>query len=672
MRWPFARLAPRQDGQGGSLACLGRRRARRAGWRTIGCAGCARADAPVPEPGPNPGPDPGAGRTAWRDLPPLQRAVGAAPLTAPSAEFARDLAGRRAPDLMVAPLGHDVTADGPAGLVSGIAVPLVQRAAVNADPRSSVAAPPATRGRHRPTAQRGLTTTATLPSSGAVTDPAGMAAPEPPTDGAISAAAADPADCGRDHGSRHPRGGRPRGIPSGSHLPNAAGCAARDGHAGDRGDTRRRHHRARPGRRPRPCCGHGDVRAEDPWHEPGPRDRPMPPWWSRARPVPCRRYLRKLRPSRHRRSPRATIPDTWSRPGGLSASPGAWGSARRSPSGHRWRGGTLAGRTCPSPGSTAPRMPALTTSARPPIAHVVPAAAAASVPLPRLVVARRAPTTQPGPVAARGREPGNLPTGSGTGRPGPAGDTPAGCRRTSRSARWRPGRPDDGGSDRRRSPAPGRRRPDRRLAPRPRRRRGERRRDDHGDRGSNRAGRTIAPPGSRAPNASSGTRPGHRPDPRTGRRRRARQADDRRPGRTPCPRGPPAQHGAGRSIRAPAGAGRGDRRAAGAPGRATGRRSTASRRPADRARERTFRFERRASAGRRPDRDPGAGHRGPASTPRAQPHSRRTARPLAPFEATGASMRDDRPVVARPAHATSRGPSPAAGAALPWRARLLG
>lgn len=166
---------------------------------SLGRADGARA-APGPDPGPIPGPDRDAGRVAWRELPPVQRAVGAAPLTAPSAEFARGLAGRRVPDLMLAPLGHDVTADGPAGLVSGIAMPLVQRAAVSADPGSFAAVPPVARGRARPTAQRLLTTSATLPRSGAVTDPAGIAATDLPNDGPFSAAVAAQA-AAAEHGA---------------------------------------------------------------------------------------------------------------------------------------------------------------------------------------------------------------------------------------------------------------------------------------------------------------------------------------------------------------------------------------------------------------------------------------------------------------------------------------
>jgi len=65
---------------------------------------------------------------AWRSLPPVQRAAGAISLTAPASEFGRQLAGRRAPHPILQPLGHDVAADGPAGLVSGIATPLVASA----------------------------------------------------------------------------------------------------------------------------------------------------------------------------------------------------------------------------------------------------------------------------------------------------------------------------------------------------------------------------------------------------------------------------------------------------------------------------------------------------------------------------------------------------------------
>ena len=104
---------------------------------------------------------------AWRELPPVQRTVGDVPLTAPSTAFARDLASRRAPDPILRPLGHDVTADGPGGLVSGIAVPLVQRAPSGSEPQVTQPLPkPMVPGRGRPTTQRAATTVATLPGRG--------------------------------------------------------------------------------------------------------------------------------------------------------------------------------------------------------------------------------------------------------------------------------------------------------------------------------------------------------------------------------------------------------------------------------------------------------------------------------------------------------------------------
>ena len=106
MRWPFSLLfrgdrdAPAAaDGPaGGAVAPAG---------------GSTRVPAPSLRP------------AAWKGLAPVQRTVADAPLTAPAGPFARGLASRRAPDPILRPLAHDVTADGPAGLVSGIASPLV-------------------------------------------------------------------------------------------------------------------------------------------------------------------------------------------------------------------------------------------------------------------------------------------------------------------------------------------------------------------------------------------------------------------------------------------------------------------------------------------------------------------------------------------------------------------
>ncbi len=148
-------------------------------------AGSAVAPEPVP------GPLAMARPTAWREAPPLQRAVGAAPLTAPSAAFARDLAGRRTPDPMLVPLGHDLAADGPAGLVSGIAVPLVQRAPSSSDGRPVPALPaPVAFERGRQTARRSVTPAAAWPPSDGVESATTAAAPEETAAEAIAGPAA--------------------------------------------------------------------------------------------------------------------------------------------------------------------------------------------------------------------------------------------------------------------------------------------------------------------------------------------------------------------------------------------------------------------------------------------------------------------------------------------------
>jgi len=79
---------------------------------------------------------------AWRSLPPIQRSVGDAPLTARTVPFGRELAGLRSPDPILRPLAHDLAADGPAGLVSGIATPLVVRGAPIAAPADHAELPP--------------------------------------------------------------------------------------------------------------------------------------------------------------------------------------------------------------------------------------------------------------------------------------------------------------------------------------------------------------------------------------------------------------------------------------------------------------------------------------------------------------------------------------------------
>ena len=105
--------------------------------------GDAAAMRPV-EPGTTAAPEAGVpSRPAvWRSLPPIQRSVGDAPLTARTVPFGRELAGLRSPDPILRPLAHDLAADGPAGLVSGIATPLVARGAPAAAPADHADLPP--------------------------------------------------------------------------------------------------------------------------------------------------------------------------------------------------------------------------------------------------------------------------------------------------------------------------------------------------------------------------------------------------------------------------------------------------------------------------------------------------------------------------------------------------
>jgi len=79
--------------------------------------------------GPHDGDPPERSSTAWRDLAPIERTVQDHPLTASTGAFVAGLAGPRMPDPILQPLGHDATADGPSGLVSGLAVPLATSSA---------------------------------------------------------------------------------------------------------------------------------------------------------------------------------------------------------------------------------------------------------------------------------------------------------------------------------------------------------------------------------------------------------------------------------------------------------------------------------------------------------------------------------------------------------------
>jgi hypothetical protein len=57
----------------------------------------------------------------WATLPPLLPSAVGVELTAPSTSFVRALTGRRAPNLALAPLGHDVRLDAPGGTLVGVA-----------------------------------------------------------------------------------------------------------------------------------------------------------------------------------------------------------------------------------------------------------------------------------------------------------------------------------------------------------------------------------------------------------------------------------------------------------------------------------------------------------------------------------------------------------------------
>ena len=62
-----------------------------------------------------------AARSAWRDLPPISRVVRSAPLVARSVDFRHEVSDHLAAPLVLAPLGHEVHRDAPAGVAGGIA-----------------------------------------------------------------------------------------------------------------------------------------------------------------------------------------------------------------------------------------------------------------------------------------------------------------------------------------------------------------------------------------------------------------------------------------------------------------------------------------------------------------------------------------------------------------------
>src|ERR1700716_1677838 len=80
-----------------------------------------KVEAPAAE-GPRPVPAPVI-RRDWAGLPPIQRFVGAHPLTAPSDQFSDDLATHQNPSVSTDTMGHQVSAEAPPGLVLALARP---------------------------------------------------------------------------------------------------------------------------------------------------------------------------------------------------------------------------------------------------------------------------------------------------------------------------------------------------------------------------------------------------------------------------------------------------------------------------------------------------------------------------------------------------------------------
>src|SRR6202011_4740122 len=76
----------------------------------------------APAAGPQPVPAPVI-RRDWVGLPPIQRVIGAHPLTAPSDRFSDDLATHHDPSVSTEPMGHQVSAEAPSGIVLALARP---------------------------------------------------------------------------------------------------------------------------------------------------------------------------------------------------------------------------------------------------------------------------------------------------------------------------------------------------------------------------------------------------------------------------------------------------------------------------------------------------------------------------------------------------------------------
>src|SRR5258708_9896515 len=95
-----------------------------------------KVEAPAAD-GPHPVPAPVI-RRDWVGLPPIQRFVGAHPLTAPSDEFSNDLATHQDPSVSTDTMGHQVSAEAPPGLVLALARPTTRSDGPEMIPRPRV------------------------------------------------------------------------------------------------------------------------------------------------------------------------------------------------------------------------------------------------------------------------------------------------------------------------------------------------------------------------------------------------------------------------------------------------------------------------------------------------------------------------------------------------------
>src|SRR5438067_3305921 len=84
-----------------------------------------KAEASPAAGGPQPVPGPVI-RRDWLGLPPIQRLIGEHPLTAPSERFSDDLATHHDPSVSAGTMGHQVSAEAPAGIVLALVRPFTR------------------------------------------------------------------------------------------------------------------------------------------------------------------------------------------------------------------------------------------------------------------------------------------------------------------------------------------------------------------------------------------------------------------------------------------------------------------------------------------------------------------------------------------------------------------